>query len=767
MKKFKTVFLFVFVFLASMSGCKKFVEPSAEEADTLPGRNKALKSHVSAFTTPFGVNLAAGEFGKIPGVYGADYTYPTTAELDYFNSKGLKLIRLPFKWERLQPVMNAALDATELGRVMAVVDAANTRGMVILLDCHNYGRRNINGTNFIIGSAEVPVQAFRDYWTRMADAFKVKSNIWAYDLCNEPHDMLTTPTWFDIAQEAINGVRSTDLTTSIMVSGDGWSGAGLFGVPGSKSDVLKNLVDPSNKLIFQAHVYFDKDASGTYKNSYDLEQGYPQRGVDRVKPFVDWLKANNKKGFVGEYGVPANDSRWLVVLDNFLKYIRNNNINGTYWAGGPWWGTYQLSIEPDANGDKPQMAVVKNYLNASDTPIPTVTDVDWNVYNIVTIGTQVWMAENFKSTKYRNGELIANVTDNVSWTGLTTGGYAWYNNDVSNKETYGALYNWYAVSDTRLLAPAGWHVPTEAERNTLETYLGGSSVAGGPMKEAGLAHWTTPNTGATNSSGFTGVPAGYRISGTGAFSSLGLQNYLWSSTESDANSAYRRQLQYNSTSTPTGLSNKKSGFSVRLIKDSEVTVTDIDGNVYNTVTIGNQVWTEENLKVTRFRNGDPITNVTGATTWKGLTTGAYCWYNNDIANKGIYGALYNWYAVSDARNIAPVGWHVPTDAERLALDTYLGGSSVVGGQLKEEGTTHWTTPNTGATNTSGFTGVPAGYRVSSTGAFSSLGLQNYIWSATQNDAASAFRRQLQYNSINAPTAASDKKSGFSVRLVKD
>lgn len=515
---------------------------------------------------PFGVNLAGGEFGQLPGVYGTHYIYPNTGELDYYNSKGLKLIRLPFKWERLQPVMNAALDATELSRVMSVVDQANARGLSILLDCHNYGRRNINGTNFIIGTPEVPVQALKDFWTRMAEAFKTKSNIWAYDLMNEPHDMLASPTWFDIAQEAINGIRSTDQNTDIVVSGDGWSSPGVFGTPGSGSDVLKNLIDPSNKLIFQAHVYFDKNNSGTYQGSYDVEAGYPNRGVDRVKPFIDWLAANNKIGFIGEYGIPANDSRWLVVLDNFLKYIQANDVNGTYWAGGPWWGTYPLSIEPDANGDKPQMSVVKNYLNTTAAP-NTVVDIDGNVYHTVTIGTQVWMVENLRVTKYRNGDPITNVTSNTLWTGLNSGAYCWYNNDVANKGTYGALYNWYAVNDSRGIAPAGWHVPTQDERTILDNFLGGSSVAGGPLKEAGTVHWASPNTGATNSSGFTAVPAGYRVSGTGAFSSLGFQNYSWTTTESSATSAYRRQLQYNAANSPTGISDKKSGFAVRLVKD--------------------------------------------------------------------------------------------------------------------------------------------------------------------------------------------------------
>lgn len=349
--------LFIVVIASMMLSCKK---------------KEALSSPVVTEPVPvtnptyFGVNLAGGEFGSVTGAYGTAYTYPTLAELDYYKSKGIKLIRLPFKWERLQPTLNAPLDGTELSRVMAFIDGANNREMSVVLDCHNYGRRKVNGTTFIIGSPELPVLAFKDFWNRMAAVFKTKK-IWGYDIMNEPHDMLATSTWFDIAQGAINGIRSIDQATSIIVSGDGWSSPGLFGTPGSKSDVLKNLADPSNKLIFQAHTYFDKDNSGTYKNSYDVETGYANMGVNRVKPFIDWLKANNKKGFVGEYGIPGNDARWLVVLDNFLKYLQDNCVNGTYWAGGPWWGTYPLSIEPSNGVDKPQMSVVKSYLTLPES----------------------------------------------------------------------------------------------------------------------------------------------------------------------------------------------------------------------------------------------------------------------------------------------------------------------------------------------------------------------------------------------------------------
>lgn len=134
-----------------------------------------------------------------------------------------------------------------------------------------------------------------------------------------------------------------------------------------------------------------------------------------------------------------------------------------------------------------------------------------------------------------------------------------------------------------------------------------------------------------------------------------------------------------------------------------MTVTDIDGNVYKTVTIGNQAWMAENLKVMRYRNGDAIPNVTGGTDWSNLSTGAYCSYDNDDNNIDTYGLLYNWYAVDDSRNLAPEGWHVPTDEEWKELEMYLGMSQSEaddtgyrgtdeGGKLKEVGTTHWQSP---------------------------------------------------------------------------
>lgn len=192
------------------------------------------------------------------------------------------------------------------------------------------------------------------------------------------------------------------------------------------------------------------------------------------------------------------------------------------------------------------------------------------------------------------------------------------------------------------------------------------------------------------------------------------------------------------------------------------TVTDIDGNIYQTVTIGNQEWMVENLKVTHYRNGDAIPNVTDGITWSGLGTGAYCEYNNDSNNVATYGRLYNWYAVRDSRNIAPAKWHVPNDAEWQTLVDYLGGSSVAGGKMKETGTTHWAEPNTGATNESGFSALPGGLRSEYNGAYICMGIYGFFWSPT-----GVCSQLLRYDYSEVYRDCESKVYGFSVRCVKD
>ncbi|MBU1100117.1 MAG: fibrobacter succinogenes major paralogous domain-containing protein [Bacteroidetes bacterium] len=201
-------------------------------------------------------------------------------------------------------------------------------------------------------------------------------------------------------------------------------------------------------------------------------------------------------------------------------------------------------------------------------------------------------------------------------------------------------------------------------------------------------------------------------------------------------------------------------------------VADVDGNVYHTVTIGSQVWMAENLIVTHFSNGDPIPNITENTDWAALTTPAYCFYENNSSTYGIvYGALYNWYTVDPAsngnKNICPDGWHIPTEAEWTTLTTYLGGSSVAGGKMKEAGTSHWSAPNTGANNSSAFTALPGGYRAYTNGTFDNIGIFAHWWSSTQADASLAWGEGLFTMENPANHSTSMKKNGFSIRCVKD
>lgn len=322
-----------------------------------------IKISLAQTGLPYGINLAGPEFGhNYPGTVGQDYIYPTNSMLEYYSGKGFKLIRLPISWERVQPTLNGEVNMDEVNRILDVLDWAKALDMKVIIDLHNYCRRSINGTEQIIGSSSLSIAHIKDGWTKIAEQLKTRSNIYGYGIMNEPHDMLSSTPWFNIAQEIIYGIRSTDLNTTIIVGGDSWSSAERWI---QYSSNLKDLVDVSDDLIFEAHVYFDNDASGRYTSSYAGEGAHANTGVNRVKPFVDWLNDYGLRGFVGEYGIPGDDPQWEPVLTNFMDYLSANCVNGTYWAGGQWWGAYKLSVEPSSGVDKPQMAILENYLSTA------------------------------------------------------------------------------------------------------------------------------------------------------------------------------------------------------------------------------------------------------------------------------------------------------------------------------------------------------------------------------------------------------------------
>jgi len=702
------------------------------------------------------------------------------------------------------------------------------------------------------------------------------------------------------------------------------------------------------------------------------------------------------------------------------------------------------------------------------------TDFDNNNYPIVKIGLQTWMAENLKTTHYRNGDEITNVTDGNVWKALTTGAYCNYDNNTSIADIYGKLYNFYAVTDSRNLCPAGWHSSTNDEWTVLLDNLGGEDIAGDKLKETGTSHWSNPNSGATNEVGFTATPCKMRNGSSGGFAT-GESAYFGTATEISSTKAWayyisyigafiysieyydkqyglsvrcvsdastpaslptvtttttvsitattatsggnvtdnggaavtERGICYSTTTNPTTANNKItsgtgiglftaniSGLSIsttyyirayatnsagtaygnqvtfttlstgipsltttaatsittnssisggNVISDggltvsargicyattispttsnstvssgsgtgsftsnitgltagttyyvrayatnsfgtaygnqisftttaagqvpilttstatsitsstatsggiissnggsaitsrgicysltanpttanntavsgstvntfsadiaglvpntmyyvrayavnsvgtgygnqisfttlsastSGATVTDIDGNVYDTITIGTQTWMKQNLNVTKYRNGDSIPNSTNNNQWFGLTTGVYCNYNNDVNNATTYGRIYNGYSVADNRKLCPTGWHIPTDAEMLILATYLGGTNIAAGTLKETGTVHWTSPNTGATNISGFTSLPGGNRFSA-GDYHDIYNIGGWWSATtitSTNGTNMRNIEMNYNNTILERNTYQLNHGFSVRCLRD
>jgi uncharacterized protein (TIGR02145 family) len=254
----------------------------------------------------------------------------------------------------------------------------------------------------------------------------------------------------------------------------------------------------------------------------------------------------------GQFVIPAIPLRTVglkTLIPSFKIKVMKDNYETSYITG---------------------IVLLENRMKVRNTMLPpasggTVTDIDGNIYHTVTIGTRVWMVENLKTTKYNDGTSIPLVTDGAAWSNLTNPGYCWYNNDAANKNTYGALYNWFTVN-TGILAPTGWHIPSDAEWTTLTTYLGGESAAGSKLKETGTTHWQSPNTGATNETGFTALPGGTRGI-IGAFGAIGSFGHWWGSTEGNTSNAWERSMKYSDSGVGRYGVDKSNGFSVRCTRD--------------------------------------------------------------------------------------------------------------------------------------------------------------------------------------------------------
>lgn len=303
-----------------------------------------------------GVNLAGAEFAgaKIPGIAGRDYAYPNARTAAPFVAAGMTAVRLPFRWERLQPMPMQTLDPGELARLDAAVSDLGGFKM-ILLDPHNYASYH----NLKIGTPETTSAMLADFWTRLAKHYRGNSRV-AFGLMNEPSG-LPIATWRDAAQESLSAIRRTGARNLVLVPGGIWTGAHSWTKGGASSNatLMATVTDPANNMAFEMHQYVDRNASGTGGDCVS-----PEQAATVLVAATDWLRAHHARGFLGEFGAPDTPA-CLSALGALLKSADSGRdvwLGWTYWAGGDRWHNYPMSIQPGPDGQRPQMAVLKPFL---------------------------------------------------------------------------------------------------------------------------------------------------------------------------------------------------------------------------------------------------------------------------------------------------------------------------------------------------------------------------------------------------------------------
>lgn len=305
-----------------------------------------------------GVNISGGDYnaGKPGARVFFDYIYPSNAELDYFAAKGMKIIRVGFDENRLQPARLGALNSAELAYLDALVTHAQSLGLIILLDPHNYGYMiDTNGATRLIGvDPLLPTAYFADFWAKMAAHFKPNSNVY-FGLMNEPNAQSAVQ-WRDIAIAAVNAIRTTGATNKILIPGTAWTGAYSW-VSSGNAAAWAGFTDAN--FAFEVHQYLDADNSGTHSNCVS------GAGSSALAAFTDWARANHVRGFLGEIGWSLG-AGCMTEGAAIMQYMKTNEdvwLGYSYWAAGAWLGDYIYSIEPKGLGtatviDQPQMSLL-------------------------------------------------------------------------------------------------------------------------------------------------------------------------------------------------------------------------------------------------------------------------------------------------------------------------------------------------------------------------------------------------------------------------
>ncbi|MCP4608612.1 MAG: cellulase family glycosylhydrolase [Planctomycetes bacterium] len=345
--------------------------------------------------------------------WGTEVALPTYEELEYWKSKGIKLVRLNIQWEWLQQSLFGELNPVYLGWVNEALDRLNSKGYKVLIDvrCVQFGDLPTGYFDCAtdqwneFGSNEVPISALADLWRKLAHEWRNRSEIWGYGLLNEPyhlplHENLQTKTqeWFDCSQICIDSIRSEDINTTIVIPGYGLSTTEFWIDRGN--DILKNLIDPSDNLVFEGHMYMEY----AQESGSDCDTDLINFGPDRLAPFVNWLRENNLKGIIGEMGSPPSPDCWIERLRDTFEYVENNQdvlVGLCYWYSGrrsaseygsniwPWGG-----VTSDENlRSRPQGDVLEEFAKIEANPPYVDRDINQdgseNVLDMILIG-QHW-----------------------------------------------------------------------------------------------------------------------------------------------------------------------------------------------------------------------------------------------------------------------------------------------------------------------------------------------------------------------------------------
>lgn len=282
-----------------------------------------------------GANLAGAEFGsKMPGIFGQDYIYPATADIEELRRLGFNTVRLPFRWERLQPLLDGPFDAAEWQRLSTTVSMIEAAGMRVVIDVHNFARRRVAADGFakdhLIGSGQVPTRSFVSFWSELAERFKTSPDV-ALGLMNEPYGIAATD-WLPIVNATVSAIRARGAQNLILVPGVAYTGAHSW--LSSGNEAMAGVVDPSNNFAIEVHQYLDADSSGTSAQTVSSTIG-----SQRIAAFQGWARQNGLRAFLGEFAAGNDATGRAALIDLMAEMERNGDvwIGWTAWAAGPWW----------------------------------------------------------------------------------------------------------------------------------------------------------------------------------------------------------------------------------------------------------------------------------------------------------------------------------------------------------------------------------------------------------------------------------------------